>query len=145
MGYNKSLKWYLTKEYKPIAKKMENRINKKGSPRVKVKIVKGEFFIDAPDYAKFQDMGVKGASGGRTNSKRNYGREFKYTDKMPPPSAFERYTSDPGEQFAIAKSIYHKGIPAKKYILATMGFFAPQIKRATDRAVKNYTDNEIMK
>jgi len=141
MGYNKSLEWYLSREYKPIAKKIEKRINQKGSPKVKVRMVKANFVFEAPFYAKFQDQGVKGVSGGRSNAKPAY----KYTNKMPPPSAFERYTKDPGEQFAIAKAIFQKGIPAKKYILATWGFFAPQVKKATDRATQKYINIEVLK
>ncbi len=71
------------------------------------------------EYGEYQDKGVSG-----TDVK--YNTPFKYTNKMPPPSAFSqwvirkglkgtrdksgKFTSRKGLQFAIAKSIFKKGI-----------------------------------
>ena len=139
--YNKGLSWYISKEVKKVAVKIENKINSKNIPKVSVRTeVKGEqvqIIIDAPDYAKYQDKGVAGVDSGRSLA------GYKYKNKMPPPDAFSRYTSDKSGQFAIAKSIYNKGIPAKKYIDTTIGHYAPQVKKAIDRGVRNYTDIKL--
>lgn len=66
-----------------------------------------EFISD--DYFIYQSQGVKGTEDGKSRE------GFKYTHKMPPPSAFSKYASDRGGQFAIAKSIQQKGIKAKNY------------------------------
>lgn len=69
-------------------------------------------------YGWFQDQGVRGTKSGRSLS------NFKYTNKMPPSSAFDKwtirkgiaprekgkFTSRKGLNFAIAKSIFEKGI-----------------------------------
>jgi len=57
----------------------------------------------------FQSEGVKGSESGNSNE------GMAYRDKMPPPSAFSRYTSDKSKQFAIAKSVQQKGVKAKNY------------------------------
>lgn len=65
------------------------------------------------DYGIYQDQGVNG-------TEQNWGSPFSYRDKMPPASAFSQYTSDPGEQYAIAKSIYRKGIQPRNFINPTL-------------------------
>jgi hypothetical protein len=75
------------------------------------------FLID--NYGIYQDKGVSGTEV-------KYNTPYKYTNKMPPPSAFSqwvvrkglkgtrdasgRFVSRKGLQFAIAKSIFKKGI-----------------------------------
>jgi hypothetical protein len=76
-----------------------------------------EFLME--DYGVFQDKGVSG-------TEKKYNTPFKYTNKKPPASAFSkwvvrkglkgtrdskgRFVSRKGLQFAIANSIYKKGI-----------------------------------
>ena len=71
------------------------------------------------NYGEYQDKGVSGTEV-------KYNTTYKYTNKMPPPSAFSqwvvrkglkgtrdasgRFVSRKGLQFAIAKSIFKKGI-----------------------------------
>lgn len=71
------------------------------------------------NYGEYQDKGVSGKDV-------KYNTPYKYTNKMPPPSAFSqwvirkglqgtrdasgRFVSRKGLQFAIAKSIFKKGI-----------------------------------
>jgi hypothetical protein len=71
------------------------------------------------NYGEYQDKGVSGTEV-------KYNTSYKYTNKMPPPSAFSqwvirkglkgtrdasgRFVSRKGLQFAIAKSIFKKGI-----------------------------------
>ena len=70
------------------------------------------------DYGEYQDKGVSGV-------KVKYDTPFKYTNKMPPPSAFDKWgvikglapRTKTGQfekrkslDFALAKSIFNKGI-----------------------------------
>jgi hypothetical protein len=71
------------------------------------------------NYGEYQDKGISGTEV-------KYNTPYKYTNKMPPPSAFSqwvvrkglkgtrdasgRFVSRKGLQFAIAKSIFKKGI-----------------------------------
>ena len=138
--YKKSINWYISRELRPLSKKIEAYINKKGSPKVKLRVQNDSIFVIAPYYAKFQDKGVKGVDSGHSTAKPaySYGK-----NGMPPAVAFERYTSDITEQFKIARAIYKKGIKPKKYIDKSFGHFAPQIAKAIDRGITKYTDIEI--
>lgn len=77
-----------------------------------------EFGITMKDYGAYIDQGVSG-------TERKYDTDFSYTNKMPPPSAFDgwivrkgiaprssggQFQSRKSLQFAIAKSIFKKGI-----------------------------------
>ena len=76
-------------------------------------------YFEMEPYGLFQDQGVKGTKSGQSYS------NFKYTNKMPPPKAFDKWTirrglapRDKGGKFksrkslnfAIARSVYEKGI-----------------------------------
>lgn len=69
------------------------------------------------NYGTYQDAGVQGTESGTSLGKElGYGKNFSYTDKMPPPSAFEQYARVNGiSKFAIAKSIMRKGIKPTKW------------------------------
>ena len=69
----------------------------------------GDIILVGEDYYKFNDDGVAGTESG--SSKKGY----RYGNRMPPPSAFSKYTNDKSAQFAIAKSIQKEGIKAKNY------------------------------
>ena len=75
-------------------------------------------YFDMEEYGFYQDKGVSG-------TKRKYDTPFSYTNKMPPPKAFDKwivkkgiaprnkegkFTTRKGLQFAIARSIFEKGI-----------------------------------
>lgn len=100
---------------------------KKNSTRKLYESIKGEIkvmpnslrvYFDMEDYGFFQDKGVSG-------TKRKYDTPFSYTTKMPPPKAFDKwmvkkgiaprnkagkFQTRKGLQFAIARSIFEKGI-----------------------------------
>ena len=137
MGYNKSIDWYISRELRPVGKKLEKWINKRGTPKVRVEVKRTKLFINAPYYAKFQDKGVAGNKSGKSLA------GYKFKGKMPPPVVFEKYTSDVSEQFAIAKSIQKKGFKAKKYIDKGVGHFAPQVSAAIKRGTSAYIKIEI--
>jgi hypothetical protein len=75
-------------------------------------------YFDMTEYGFYQDKGVSG-------TKKKYDTPFSYTNKMPPPKAFDKwivkkgiaprnkdgkFTTRKGLQFAIARSIFEKGI-----------------------------------
>ena len=100
---------------------------KKNSSRKLYDSIKGEIkampnslrlYFDMADYGFFQDKGVSG-------TKKKYDTPFSYKSKMPPPKAFDKwivkkgiaprnkegkFTTRKGLQFAIARSIFEKGI-----------------------------------
>ena len=70
------------------------------------------------EYGQYQDQGVSG-------TKKNYNTPFRYTNKMPPPKAFDKWTvrkgiaprgsggkfeKRKGLNYAIAKTIFEQGI-----------------------------------
>jgi len=75
-------------------------------------------FFEMEDYGEYQDKGVSGI-------KRKFNTPFKYTNKMPPAKAFDKwgikkgiaprgkggqFEKRKGLNFALARSIYYKGI-----------------------------------
>lgn len=75
-------------------------------------------YFDMEEYGFYQDKGVSG-------TKIKYDTPFSYTNKMPPPKAFDKwivkkgiaprkkdgkFTTRKGLKFAIARSIFEKGI-----------------------------------
>ena len=75
--------------------------------------------FEMEDYGFYQDRGVKGKKGGKSLD------GYKYTNKMPPPKAFDKWTVRKGIaprdkegrfikrkslNFLIARSIFNKGI-----------------------------------
>ncbi len=90
------------------------------------------FFME--DYGEFQDKGVKGAKSTYTSAQQS---PYKYTNKMPPAKAFSQWAIKKGLdgvrnkkgqfvkrqslQFALARSIYNKGIPATKFFSTPFG------------------------
>ena len=109
------------------AKKNLTQKNKKASSKL-YNSIKGQaksfpnsigIYFEMEPYGLFQDQGVKGTKSGESYS------NFKYTNKMPPPKAFDKWTirkslaprekggkfkSRKSLNFAIARSVYEKGI-----------------------------------
>lgn len=95
------------------------------------------------DYGEFQDKGVSGI-------KNKYNTPYKYTNKMPPPSSLDKwivrkgiaprsggkFTSRKSLQFAIAKSIYKKGIKPSLFFTKP---FERAFKRLPDELVEAYS------
>ena len=105
----------LTKGKKNASKELYNSLDSE------VRVSKNSFQLEflMGDYGVFQDKGVSG-------TEKKYNTPFKYTNKKPPASAFSqwvirkglkgtrdkkgRFVSRKGLQFAIANSVYKKGI-----------------------------------
>jgi len=100
-------------------------------------------FFDMEEYGFYQDKGVSG-------TKRKYDTPFRYTNKMPPPKAFDKwivkkgiaprgkggiFAKRKGLQFAIARSIFEKGI--KPSLFFTKPFEAA-FKNLPDEMIKAY-------
>jgi hypothetical protein len=111
------------------------------------------------DYGEYQDKGVKGAKSTYASAA---GSPYKYTNKMPPASAFSQWVVRKGLegvrnkqgqfvkrkslQFAIARSVYEKGIPATKFFSTPFGIgfkrLPPDIVQAfrlTEEDLKAFT------
>jgi len=94
------------------------------------------------DYGKFQDKGVSGTEN-------KYNTPYKYTNKMPPPSKLDKwivrkgiaprnkgkFQSRKSLQFAIAKSIYKKGIKPSMFFTKP---FVAAFKRLPDDLLEAY-------
>ena len=100
--------------------------------------------FDMADYGKFQDKGVSG-------TEKKYNTPYSYTTKMPPPKAFDKwvvrkgiaprgkggkFTSREGIKFAIARSIYKKGIKPSMFFTKP---FEAAFKRLPDELVEAYS------
>jgi len=100
-------------------------------------------YFDMEEYGFFQDKGVSGV-------KKKYDTPFSYKSKMPPPKAFDKWTvrkglaprgkggqfkSRKGLNFAIARSIFEKGI--KPSLFFTKPFEAA-FKKLPDDLVDSY-------
>lgn len=76
--------------------------------------------ITIADYWEYMDYGVEGVGGQKADGsnwvkRRVTNNKFKYKEKMPPPSAFNRYTSERSGQFAIANSVFHRGLKTTSF------------------------------
>jgi hypothetical protein len=100
-------------------------------------------YFDMEEYGFFQDQGVSGV-------KKKYDTPFSYKSKMPPPKAFDKWTirrgiaprgaggkfqSRKGLNFAIARSIFEKGI--KPSLFFTKPFEAA-FKNLPDDLIESY-------
>lgn len=126
----------LTNKNKNASKKLYNSI--KGEAKAFPNSI-GVYF-DMEEYGFYQDKGVSGV-------KRKFNTPFSYKSKMPPPKAFDKWTirrgiaprgaggkfqTRKGLNFAIARSIFEKGI--KPSLFFTKPF---------EEAFKNLPDDMI--
>ena len=100
-------------------------------------------YFDMEDYGFFQDKGVSGI-------KKKYNTPFSYKTKMPPPSAFDKWTirrgiaprnskgqfqTRKGLNFAIARSIFEKGIKPSLFFTKP---FESAYKNLPDELIDKY-------
>jgi hypothetical protein len=101
-----------------------------------------EFEIKMADYGVFQDKGVSGI-------KQKYNTPYSYTTKMPPPSKLDKWTvkkgiaprDDKGRfisrkslQFAIARSIFYKGIKPSLFFTKPFQKYAKGLPKELETA-----------
>lgn len=113
------------------------------------------FQILMQDYATFVDKGVSG-------TKTKYDTPYSYTDKMPPPSALDKWTvkkgiaprDDKGRfiprktlQFLIARSIYRDGIKPSLFYTEPYHKYLKNISKRLEKSyrvdVRDFTDFTI--
>jgi hypothetical protein len=101
-----------------------------------------EFGIEMADYGVFQDKGVSGV-------KQKYNTPYSYKTKMPPPSKLDKWTvkkgiaprDDKGKfisrkslQFAIARSIFYKGIKPSLFFTKPFQKYAKGLPKELETA-----------
>jgi hypothetical protein len=125
---------------------------KKNSSKKLYESIKGEIkampnslrvYFDMADYGFFQDKGVSG-------TKKKYDTPFSYTNKMPPPKAFDKwmvkkgiaprnkagkFQTRKGLQFAIARSIFENGIKPSLFFTKP---FEQAFKNLPDEMIEAY-------
>lgn len=113
------------------------------------------FQILMEDYATFVDKGVSG-------TKTKYDTPYSYTDRMPPPSALDKWTvrkgiaprDDKGRfmerktlQFLIARSIYRDGIKPSLFYTEPYHKYLKNISKRLEKSyrvdVRDFTDFTI--
>jgi len=69
------------------------------------------------EYGTYQDAGVAGVKSGQSlGSELGYGKNFSYSDKMPPPSAFEKFARvNNVSAFVAARSVFMNGLKPTKW------------------------------
>jgi len=100
--------------------------------------------FEMEDYGEYQDKGVSGI-------KKKYNTPFRYTNKMPPPKAFDKWGIRKGIapravggqfekrkslDFALARSIYYKGIRPSM-------FFTKPFEKAFERLPKELAESFV--
>ena len=133
----------LTKEGKNTTKGLYNSLE------YNINVSKNSFQLDISmaDYGKFIDKGVKGSK----SSAKAPNSPFKYTNKMPPSQVFSnwivkkgftprnekgQFQSRKSLQFAIARSVFLKGIKTTNFITTP---FERAFKRLPDDIVEAYS------
>ena len=125
---------------------------KKNSSKKLYDSIKGEIkampnslrvYFDMADYGFYQDKGVSG-------TKKKYDTPFSYTTKTPPPKAFDKwmvkkgiaprnkagkFQTRKGLQFAIARSIFEKGIKPSLFFTKP---FEQAFKNLPDEMIEAY-------
>ena len=100
--------------------------------------------FEMEDYGFYQDRGVRGKKGGKSLD------GYKYTNKMPPPKAFDKWAikkgiaprdikgkfkSRKGLNFALARSIFEKGIKPTMFFTKP---FEKYYKKLPEELIEKY-------
>ena len=130
----------LTKGKKNTSKELYNSLGFKVSQSAK----QTSLAFEMADYGKYQDKGVSG-------TEKKYNTPYKYTSKMPPTKAFDKwlvrkgiaprgaggqFAKREGLKFAIAKTIFKKGIRPSLFFTKP---FEAAFKRLPDELVEAYS------
>ena len=130
----------LTKGKKNVSKELYNSLGYKVSQSAK----QTSLAFEMADYGKYQDKGVSG-------TQKKYNTPYKYTSKMPPTKVFDKwvvrkgiaprgagvqFAKREGLKFAIAKTIFKKGIRPSLFFTKP---FEAAFKRLPDELVEAYS------
>ena len=130
----------LTKGKKNVSKELYNSLGFKVSKSGETT----SLAFEMADYGKYQDKGVSG-------TEKKYNTPYKYTSKMPPVKAFDKwvvrkgiaprgaggqFAKREGLKFAIAKTIFKKGIRPSLFFTKP---FEAAFKRLPDELVEAYS------
>ena len=130
----------LTKGKKNTSKELYNSLGFKVSQNAQ----QTSLAFEMADYGKYQDKGVSG-------TKKKYNTPYKYTSKMPPVKAFDKwvvrkgiaprgsggqFAKREGLKFVIAKTIFKKGIRPSLFFTKP---FEAAFKRLPDELVEAYS------
>ena len=88
------------------------------------------------DYGLAIDKGVNG-------TERSWGSPYSFTNKKPPASVFSKYTSSKSGQFAIANSVYKKGIKPRNFIDPVMSGAEGELADIAEDDLSEYLSNVI--
>ena len=127
----KESKTALTKKKKNASKRLYNSIS------YDLNVSKNSFSLsfNMEDYGEYIDKGVHGIGGTKADGspwvkRKTFDTEFRYKDKRPPSKVFSnwivlkgfaprnkkgQFTSRKGLQYAIANSVYHKGLETTQF------------------------------
>ena len=128
----------LTRGGKNVSKRLYNSI--KGNVKANPNSFEMDFSMD--EYGIYQDKGVSGI-------KKKYNTDYKYTNKMPPAKAFDKWVVRKGLaprekgkfksrkslSFAIARSVYYNGIKPSLFFTKP---FEKAIKRLPNDLVEAF-------
>ena len=130
----------LSKGKKNVSKELYNSLGYQVSQSAQ----KTSVAFEMADYGKFQDRGVSG-------TEKKYNTPYSYTNKMPPTKAFDQFVvrkgiaprgsggqfaKRQGLKFAIAKTIFKKGIRPSMFFTKP---FEAAFKRLPDELVEAYS------
>ena len=104
--------------------------------------------ITIADYWEYMDYGVEGVGGQKADGsnwvkRRVTNNKFKYREKMPPPSAFNRYTSERSGQFAIANSVFHRGLKTTSFFTDPFDTETEELEEKILQATYNAIEKSI--
>lgn len=143
---------YVIQQARTNLTKGRQNVNKDLYNSLKYKVSKKGVTFDMLDYGAYQDEGVKGKKSTYSESSSS---PFKYKDKMPPSSAFDKWGIKKGIaprdksgkflkrktlNYLLAKSIYHKGIRATMFFTKP---FEKGLDKFSDDIVLGFMDDNL--
>ena len=143
---------YVIKQARSNLTKKRNNASKKLYNSLKYKVSENKVTFEMEKYGIFQDQGVRGKNHDYSQSKNS---PFKYKNKMPPSSVFDKWSIRKGIaprdkegkfinrkslNYLIARSIFNKGIRATLFFTKP---FEAGIIRFGDEIAEGYIDDKL--
>ena len=145
---------YVIQQARSNLTKNRNNASKKLYNSLKYKTSKDKVTFEMEDYGIFQDQGVRGSTSYYADST-TANSPFKYKNKMPPSSAFDKWSIRKGIaprdkegkfinrkslNYLLARGIFNKGIRATLFFTKP---FEAGIIRFGDEIAEGYIDDNI--